>query len=144
MGWCYQSRDPLRRLNPMRQLPLYRTVESVFGPSPRVRAEAELRIATNALAAEQAVHAEERRALGEANRRPMTTRRWWQGQALRALNHRRARIRAARRRLDAARAAVDGLTPADDFASPWLAAQAGIVTGAVNNPIAQAAPLASA
>ncbi len=120
----YQTRNPRAVHSPLRSMPMIRSIESVFGPSPRVRAEAELRIAKAALDAELVVYAREHKALGDANHRPMTTRRYWQAQAMRALNGRRRYIRQAPRRLVAAQTAVENLTPADDYATPWLAQQA--------------------
>ncbi len=109
----YQSRNPLRRADPMRQISLYRTVESVFGPSPVVRAEYEMKTAAAALAADLNALGRERQALGDANHRPVATRHYWQGQALRTLNRRRASVRSARKRVAAAQAALDALKSAD-------------------------------
>ena len=114
MSYSYSSRNPLARTSPLRSMPASRTAGSFFGPSRAVVAQAELQNAAAALAGELAAYAGERAALGMANRRPMTMRRWWQGQALRTLSQRRVMVRAAQRRVDAAQAVVDALTLADD------------------------------
>ena len=65
------SRNPRAFTSPLRSLPLYRTVESVLGPSAQVKAKAEVRLSRVALVAELAAFAKDRAALGTANRRPV-------------------------------------------------------------------------
>jgi hypothetical protein len=118
-GGTYRSRDPLRRLNPMRQIPLFRTVESVFGPSPMMRAEAELRNAVAEVAGWTEMYAKACAALGTANRFPMTTRRYHQAAALRQINAARSGLRKAAKRVTAARVAVDALVASGAADAPW-------------------------
>lgn len=110
--YSYSARDPRAAAHPLRSLPLSRPASEVFGPTPLQRAEGEARYATNLLAGHVQAYAADRAALGKANRMAPATRRWWQAQALRAINGRRMAIRQAQARLAAAQAALAALQPA--------------------------------
>jgi hypothetical protein len=121
-------RHSLANTSPLRSLPLYRIVESVFGPSLQVCAEAKLRNARTAFVAEMRAYIAARAALGKANRRPVNwansgagCRRYHQAEAMRALNAHWAFVRRAERHLEAAQASIATLTPADAYAIPYLA-----------------------
>ncbi len=58
------------------------------------------------------LYAKARAALAKANRFPMTTRRWWQADAMRRINAVRAGLRQAERRIAAAELALAELAAA--------------------------------
>ena len=102
----YQTRNPLARTNPLRSIPFMRPAAVVFGPTNREKAEWALTIAR------RDVPLLERKvwvycaALGNANRVRGPMRRHWQANAFRQINSARAQLRAARKALAAAEAAM--------------------------------------
>ena len=111
--YTYQFTNPLARTNPLRSIPFLRAPEHVLRSvrSPLYLAEWELNLALPGVASTEKQFAYARQQLGEANR-PRIARRTFQAQAMRFLNQSRAKLRAARKRLAAAQAAVLALTPA--------------------------------
>lgn len=123
-SYTYHSRNPLARTNPLRSMPLYRSVESVFGPSPRQAAEIMLASAQAGVESMREGYRYACASLGRANAEPLIRRHARKAMAMRFINQQRARLRAAEKDLAAALARVAALTEADSYATPWLAAQA--------------------
>ncbi len=122
----YQTSNPLARTSPLRSVPMFRTVASVFGPSPRFAAETMLASAIGGVAAMTDGYREACSALGRANAAPLLFRRTRKAGAMRSINVMRARLRAARRKLVEAQVRMAALAPGDDDTTPWLATQARV------------------
>ena len=108
----YQTRDPLAVHNPLRSVPFSQPAYQVMGWSPLQKAEFALITARQNLAGLAGGVEHACKALGRANRMRTGMRRYWQGQAFRAINTARARQRRALKALAAAEAAMLALAPA--------------------------------
>jgi hypothetical protein len=115
-------RHYLADASPLRSMPFLRPLSPALSCSPRMKAEAEMRIAQAALAAATAGYQAACAALGVANRRPIHwknadtgCRAYHQGVALRAINLRRAELRAAQGAVAAQMAVMAALTAQDDL-----------------------------
>ena len=102
----YQTRNPLARTSPLRSIPLIRPAASVLGVSDQFRAEWALQIARRDVPLLEARYAVYCAALGDVNRLRGPMRRHWQSKAFRQVNSARAQLRAARKALVAAEAAM--------------------------------------
>jgi hypothetical protein len=102
----YHSRNPLARANPLRSLPLIRPAGATFRMSDQDRAVWPLQIARRDVPLLEKRYAVYCAALGAANRMRGPMKRHWQAQAFRQINAARAQLRAARKALVVAEAAM--------------------------------------
>ena len=102
----YQTRHPLARTSPLRSLPLIRPAGATFRMSDQAKAEWALQIARRDIPAAEKRYAVYCAALGSSNRMRGPMKRHWQAQAFRQINSARAQLRAARKALIAAEAAM--------------------------------------
>ena len=102
----YQTRNPFARTSPLRSIPLIRPAGATFRMSDQDKAEWALQIARRDVPAMEKRYAVYCAALGAANRMRGHMRRHWQAQAFRQINAARAQLRAARKALVAAEAAM--------------------------------------
>jgi len=90
----YQTRNPKAVHNPLRSMPLFKPLSSVFGPSATDRMVGDLRNAYYALQGWQQSYTKACKALGQANKSAPQWRRANQRDAMRALNRVRTAMRA--------------------------------------------------
>ena len=97
--------------NPLRSIPLVRPAATVMGHSDASKADWALQIARRDVAALEGGTAYRYAVLGQANKVRGYMRRHWQAKAFRAINVHRAQLRAARKALVAAEAAMLAFAP---------------------------------
>ena len=102
----YQTRNPLARTNPLRSIPFMRPAAAVLGITDQAKAEWALMIARRDVPLLEECYAFYCAALGSANKLRGPMRRHWQAKAFRQINSARAQLRAARKALVAAEAAM--------------------------------------
>ena len=102
----YQTNNSLARTSPLRSIPVIRPAGATFRMSDQAKAEWALQIACRDVPALEKRYAVYCAALGGANRLRGPMRRHWQAKALRQINAARAQLRAARKALVAAEAAM--------------------------------------
>ena len=100
------TRHPLAAANPLRSIPLIRPAGATFRMSDQDKAEWALQIARRDVPAAEKRYAVYCAALGAANRMRGPMRRHWQAQAFHQINSARAQLRAARKALVTAEAAM--------------------------------------
>ncbi len=98
--------------NPFRSIPMIRSIHEVFGPSNAFAADWALQIARRDVAILEKATSYRYSVLGQANKVRGPMRRHWQAKAFRAINAHRAELRAARKALVAAEAAMLAFAPA--------------------------------
>ena len=97
--------------NPLRSIPLIRPATVVMGHTEAFKADWALQIARRDVAILNEATAYRYSVLGQANRVRGPMRRHWQAKAFRAINLHRAELRAARKALVAAEAAMLAFAP---------------------------------
>ncbi len=102
----YQTHDPLARTNPLRSIPFIRPAATVLGITDQARAEWALMIARRDVPLLEAGYTMYCAALGSANRLKGPMRRHWQAKGFWRINSSRTQLRAARKALVAAEAAM--------------------------------------
>jgi hypothetical protein len=108
----YQARDPLARANTLRSIPLIRSVHEVFGHTEQFQADWALQIARRDVGIYEQGLAHCYVVLGQANKVRGPMRRHWQAKAFRNINSTRVSLRAARKALIVAEAAMLAFAPA--------------------------------
>ena len=98
--------------NPLRSIPLIRPAAATIGYSDAFKADWALQIARRDVAILKEATAYRYAVLGQANKVRGPMRRHWQAKAFRAINLHRAELRAARKALVAAEAAMLEFAPA--------------------------------
>ena len=102
----HQTSNPLARTNPLRSISFARPAAAVLGITDQARAEWALMITRRDVPLLEQRYAVYCAALGSANRLKGPMRRHWQAKAFRQINSARAQLRAARKALVAAEAAM--------------------------------------
>ena len=102
----HQTNDPLAHTNPLRSIPFARPAAAVLGITDQAKAEWTLMIARRDVPLLEQSYAVYCAALRSANNLRGPMRRHWQAKALRQINSARAQLRAARKGLVAAEAAM--------------------------------------
>ena len=100
------TRHPLAVANPLRSIPLISPAGATFRMSDQAKAEWALQIARRDIPVLEQRYAVYCAALGAANRMRGPMRRHWQAKAFRKINAVRGQLRAARKALTAAEAAM--------------------------------------
>ena len=98
--------------NPLRSMPFLRPAEQVLGYSPQQVAEWNLAIARRDVPALEQRYASACDGLSSANRMRGPMKRHWQSKSMQSLNSARAQLRAARKDLVVAEAAMLAFAPA--------------------------------
>lgn len=106
------TRHPLAAYNPLRSMPLIRPAHEVFGHTERFKADWALQIARRDVGIYEQALAHCYVVLGQANKVRGPMRRHWQSKAFRNINSTRGSLRAARKALVAAEAAMLTFAPA--------------------------------
>ena len=106
------SRHSLPAYNPLRSVPLIRSVHEVFGHTEQFQADWALQIARRDVGIYEQSLAHRYVVLGHANKVRGPMRRHWQAKAFRSINAHRADLRQARKALLVAEAAMLAFAPA--------------------------------
>lgn len=106
---CAGSRHPLAETNPLRSMPFSRPWAAVYGPGPLEAAQMKLQRLKTFLPSLSEGLAYAYECLGKANRMPKVTRRRWQGNVMRNINHARAQVRRLFKDIAAAEADLRAL-----------------------------------